>query len=216
MRDIAAGWRVVRRERWLILSIGEGMTFQLLVVPAVMVLGPLLASEHLGGAGAWGLLLAAMSVGAVAGGVLSARLRPRRPLVTAIGGTFLAVPILLLLPATTSILVVAAAMVAYGVSQSLFDTLWETTIQTHVPADMIGRVDAWDWFASFLARPVGLVLIGPIAARLGVDTTLTAAGIAISICAALFLAAPSIRGVTSASVETVVSVFPEQESAATH
>jgi MFS family permease len=216
MRDIAAGWRVVRHERWLILSIGEGMTFQLLVVPAVIVLGPLLASEQLGGARAWGLLLAAMSVGAVTGGVLSARLHPRRPLVTAISGTFLAAPILLLLPITTSIVLLAAAMVACGVSLSLFDTLWETTIQTHVPDEMIGRVDAWDWFASFLARPVGLVLIGPIAARLGVDTTLTAAGIAISICAALFLAAPSIRGVTSASVETVVSVFPEQESAATH
>jgi hypothetical protein len=43
------------------------------------VLGPAIAKDSLGGAGAWALIVAAFSVGSFAGGLVAFRFRPRRP-----------------------------------------------------------------------------------------------------------------------------------------
>ena len=46
-------------------------------------LGPVVAERSLGGAAAWGSVLAALGVGAVIGGLVAVRARPRRPLLAA-------------------------------------------------------------------------------------------------------------------------------------
>ena len=50
---------------------------------ALAVLGPVVAKRSLGGAGAWAVVLAVEGIGALAGGLLALRVRPRRPLVAA-------------------------------------------------------------------------------------------------------------------------------------
>ena len=60
-------------------------------------LGPVVADRELGGAAAWGTVLAVMGAGTLLGGIVAVRIRPRRPLVLfALGGRVFALPLGLL------------------------------------------------------------------------------------------------------------------------
>jgi hypothetical protein len=75
----------------------------------------------------------------------------------------------------------------------LFNTLWETTLQQHIPPASLSRVSAYDWFGSLLCQPLGLALAGVVAAGIGMSRTLwIAAAVDLAAVAAL-LAAPSVR-----------------------
>ena len=56
---------------------------QLQAANGLMYLGPLVAKESLGGAGAWAAILVAFSFGTLLGNTWAMRVRPRRPLVFA-------------------------------------------------------------------------------------------------------------------------------------
>lgn len=53
----------------------------MIYLATIMVLGPLVAKQSLGGAGAWAAILVAFSFGTLLGNAWSMRLRPKRPLV---------------------------------------------------------------------------------------------------------------------------------------
>jgi hypothetical protein len=75
----------------------------------------------------------------------------------------------------------------------LFNMLWETTLQQHVPPASLSRVSAYDWFGSLLGDPLGLALAGVAAAAIGMSRTLwIAAAVDLASVVAL-LAAPSVR-----------------------
>ena len=82
-RELADGWDAVRSRTWLWAGILDFAVFQLVFLSTMMVLGPLVAKESLGGAGAWAAILTAFSVGTLFGNLASMRVRPRRPLITA-------------------------------------------------------------------------------------------------------------------------------------
>src|SRR5919199_542618 len=82
-RELAGGWHEVRSRTWLWASIIDFAVFQMVYLAAMMVLGPLIAKQALGGAGAWAAILAAFSAGTLVGNLWSVRLRPRRPLIFA-------------------------------------------------------------------------------------------------------------------------------------
>lgn len=63
--------------------------------------------------------------------------------------------------------VILAAALLHGFGLQLFDYFWQLTIQQQVPEDRLARVFAVDIAGSFLARPVGLALTGPVAAVVG-------------------------------------------------
>jgi MFS family permease len=102
------------------------------------------------------------------------------------------VPIILLalkLPWET--LVVAALITGFG--NMLFNTLWETTLQQHIPPASLSRVSAYDWFGSLLRQPLGLALAGVVAAGIGMGPTLWIAAAVDLLAVAAMLAAPSVR-----------------------
>ena len=87
--ELRAGWTAFTSRTWLwastvLFGIGN------LGFCAWIVLGPVVAKAELGGAGAWGTILAIGGVGAIVGSVISMRIRPRRPLVAC---TVAAVPL---------------------------------------------------------------------------------------------------------------------------
>jgi uncharacterized membrane protein len=59
-----------------------------------------------------------------------------------------------------------------GAGMGLFGALWQTTLQQHVREEAISRVSAWDWMGGYAFFPLGLVLVGPVSAVIGVSTTL--------------------------------------------
>jgi MFS family permease len=192
LQDLHDGWREFTARTWVwsnLVFIGVGNT----MFNWFFVLGAAVARRSLGGAGSWGLIVSGLGLGAVAGGVLALRVRPRRPLVVAnLGLTLFAVPTVLLalhLPA----LVVAAGAVVGGVGGTFFNAVWETTLQRHIPPERLSRVTAYDWFVSTAANPVGQSVAGPTAGAIGIETTLGIAAGYFVAAPFLVLAIPSVR-----------------------
>jgi MFS family permease len=88
-------------------------------------------------------------------------------------------------------LVVTALVTGFG--NMLFNTLWETTLQQHIPPASLSRVSAYDWFGSLLLDPLGLALAGVVAAGIGMSRTLWIAAAVTLVSIAAMLAAPSVR-----------------------
>jgi hypothetical protein len=69
-------------------------------------------------------------------------------------------------------------------------------MQQAIPAEEISRVTSWDAVGSYALAPVGLALAGPIAAAIGVSSTLYAAGGIFLLITLALIAVPSIRNFT--------------------
>jgi predicted MFS family arabinose efflux permease len=172
VRELIEGWHEFRSREWLwviVLSVSVG---NVVATASFAVLGPLVAKLYLGGAAAYGAILAAQSAGFIAGGVLSLRWRPARPLL---------VSTIALLPMAAEIAcfagvhvtaVIAAAGFCAGVGLEIFGVNWITTMQQQIPARVLSRVNSYDALGSFVFIPLGLVIAGPLAAQLGVTETL--------------------------------------------
>jgi MFS family permease len=131
--------------------------------------------------------------GSILGGLTATRINPQRPLVVAtLGAAVFAVPVALIaIPASTPLIAIGAGVA--GIGLSIFAALWETALQQHVPSDVLSRVSAYDWFGSVAFVPLGYILAGPLAAIVGIRTTLLlAAGWAAASCAAVLIT-PSVR-----------------------
>jgi hypothetical protein len=83
-----------------------------------------------------------------------------------------------------------------GVAVSLFFTLWETSLQQHIPARALSRVSSYDFFASAGLMPVGLIVAGPVSEGLGLHTTLHLMSAVGVVSALACLAVPSVRALT--------------------
>ncbi|HYK95269.1 MAG TPA: MFS transporter [Candidatus Dormibacteraeota bacterium] len=194
--DLRQGWRELISRPWVVAIIASFGLFQLTYFPALLVLGPTVARDHLGGAAGWGTILAVESLGAVIGGVFALRLRVRRPLVWSEllvmpAGLFiasLAVPLPLAAVALVGLLT--------GIGFALGETLYVTAFQRNIPAHALSRISSFDWFGSVALNPIGYALIGPIAATLGTSQTLyIAAVLNVLVCLSVVLV-PSVRHIT--------------------
>jgi MFS family permease len=187
------GWREVRSRPWIVAGLGAMCSYHTIVLPAVFVLGPLTVSDRLGGPGAWATVVVSFGLGSVLGDVLLLRIRPPRALrVAGIGLVFASCQAAVYgsglgLPGTCVLQFVA------GMGVTTFFTLWEVSLQEHVPGAALSRVSSFDYLAATALMPVGTVLAGPLAAALGAQATLlgmSAVGVA---CALTFLAVPQVR-----------------------
>ncbi len=160
---------------------------------AFPVLGSLIAKRELGGAGAWAVILAVQGAGALVAGTALLRFMPRRPLLVAtLIGLLPALPELLL-AVPTPLAPIAVAALLSGIGGMVFNTLWETTLQQHIPAAARSRVSSYDWFGSLALQTLGFALIGPFAAAVGTSTALYLCGATDVIVVAMLLAVKDIR-----------------------
>lgn len=170
--DLREGWTEFRSRRWVWTGILQLALWNMAVVAPFLVLGPVIARDELGGAWAWGTIAAAQGAGAVLAGVVLLRVRVRRPLVTIVvvqlSWVFLLGFLALRLPTPA----VAAAAFAVGVGSGVFMALWRTTEQTLIPRDVLSRVSSYELLGAFALGPVGLALVGPVSAAVGVGPVL--------------------------------------------
>lgn len=191
--DARRGWNEFTSRRWL-WSIVVGAAFaNALEISASQVLGPVVARESLGGSTSWAAIASAWGIGAAVGALVGLSVRPRRPLL--VGESLLlltVVPIVLLaIPAPIAAIIIGAA--TGGGVASLAQVLYETTWVQHVPAEARSRVASYDWFGSLALQPVGLALVGPVAAVLGTSETLWICAAAMAVCLGLVLSVSSVR-----------------------
>jgi predicted MFS family arabinose efflux permease len=199
LADLRAGWTAFRSLTWLWALVCGAAAIHLLF-GAWNVLGPVAADRRLGGAVAWGTVSSAVGVGALIGGVLGIRARPRRPLVLSAVATGVFTVPLALLAAEAPTLVVAAGALLLGTGMMLGNSVWESTLQSHVPAGTLSRVSAYDWFGSLAFQPAGLAIWGPVSALIGLDASLWLAAALIAVTTAALVSVPAVRGLRAAQV----------------
>jgi MFS family permease len=175
-RELHEGWQEVRHHRWLTAGF-LGYALGNLGVGMYIVLGSSVARDMLGGARPWGLILGAAAVGSVCGGLLSYRVRPRRPVAAAF-----AIWALMGLPAFSLVrpLPVPAVMTAafvFGIAVIIGNVLWDTAMQQEVRPDRLARVASFDVFLSLGLLPVGYAIAGPLSLALGTRMALVLAGL---------------------------------------
>ena len=172
IRELIEGWNEFRSREWLWVIVVCASVGNLVATASFSVLGPLIAKRYLGGAAAYGAIVATQSAGFIAGGMLSLRWRPARPLL---------VSTLALLPTAAEIAcyasvrvtaVIAAVAFFAGVGLEVFGVNWITALQQHIPTRVLSRVNSYDALGSFVFIPLGLVIAGPLADRFGVTNTL--------------------------------------------
>ena len=89
-------------------------------------------------------MLAALGVGLVLGSLVALRIRPERPLLVGVVAITLLVPPLVLLAFVAPWQAIAASTLLAGIRIELFSVFWDTSLQTHVPNEVLSRVSAWD------------------------------------------------------------------------
>jgi MFS family permease len=164
-----------------------------MVLAPLFVLGPVVAKRFLGGATGWATIATAYATGAVLGGLLGLRWRPRRPLSACSLAVLALAPLIAGLAVPVSLPLLAAAALLGGGQASLGELLWSTTLQQHLPAEMLSRVSAYGWLGALLFVPLGYAVAGPVAARIGVGATLWVGAGWVIVSTAGLLMVPGIR-----------------------
>lgn len=185
------GWREFWGRTWLWVIVVEFSLVNALYA-SYLVLGPVVAKESLGGAPAWGAILAAGGAGSVLGGVAMLRIHPRRPLLFATLATLLGPAPLFLVAARGATPLIAATAFVSGIAIAVFSVLWSTTLQREVPPEVLSRVSAYDWVGSLALTPIWMALVGPVSSLLGVTTTLVTSGVVMMALVIAVLLVPSV------------------------
>ena len=194
LEAIRDGWRTVRSRSWLLAGLAAGCAYSGVVLPAVFVLGPVVVAREHGGPGAWAAVVVAFGLGCVLGDLALLRIRPRHALRVAGLGLVAASCQAAVYGSGAALAGLCVLQFAAGIGVTAFFTLWEVSLQEHVPGDALSRVSSFDYLSATLLLPVGTALAGPLAETLGAHVTLLAMS-GLGVAAALaFVAVPSVRG----------------------
>jgi MFS family permease len=197
--QLAAGWHAFRSRSWLWLVVSQFTVFGLVTFAPFWVQGAVVARHSLGGAAAWGAILAAQGTGSVMSGIAMLRVQPRRPLLV---GELAMIPwafVLVALAIPLSVPVIALAGFLSGLGFGVFAPLWDTTMQKQLPPEVLSRASAYDWMGSLALLPVGFAIQGVMASLLGVRGTLLLGAGWILASTLAIICVPSVRLMTSSA-----------------
>jgi MFS family permease len=195
LADLGEGAREVFAHPWLWLLIGQAMLYHLFFGGAQTVLGPIMIGEEFGRS-SWGLALGTLMAGFVVGGLLCLRWRPRRGLF--IGTVLLSLTALFPLSMALSdqLWVILLGAFLHGFGLQVFDVFWDLSIQQNIAPAKLARVYSFDLVGSFVARPLGLALTGPIALAIGFHEWMLVVGCVMGVSALLALSSSDVRHLT--------------------
>jgi predicted MFS family arabinose efflux permease len=198
--ELREGWAEFRQHTWLWATVIQFCLVMMAFNGAVLVLGPVVARAHLGGPAAWGAISASDALGLVAGGLVSLRYTPRRPMLFVVltGGSIAIGPLALALVLPLPLICLCAFSV--GLLCEVMMVQWTVAMATRIPSDKLARVSSYDAFGSLAAMPAGALAAGPLATRIGVSATQFAAAGVIVVSSALTLIPRDIRTIRNDDV----------------
>ena len=198
LADLGEGLREVLRHTWLWLLIGQALLYHLFYGGAQSVVGPIVVSDAFGRS-AWGVALGSLMAGFVVGGLVCLRWKPRRSLF--VGTALLSLTALFpfAMAVSSSLPLVLAGAFLHGFGLQVFDIQWQVAIQENVPDDKLARVYSFDAVGSFVVRPLGLALTGPVAEAVGFSRWLVVVGVVMAGSSLLSLLSADVRGLRRAS-----------------
>src|ERR1700689_3834831 len=108
--ELREGWTEFRSHTWLWATVLQFCLVMMAFNGGFLVLGPVVARAHLGGAAAWGAVTASDALGLIVGGLVSLRYTPRRPMLFVVltGGAIALSPLALALVLPLFVICVAA------------------------------------------------------------------------------------------------------------
>jgi predicted MFS family arabinose efflux permease len=191
--DLRDGWAEFRSHTWLWAIVAQFGVVLMAWYGSFQILGPVVARAHLGGPAAWGAITAADAVGLIAGGIVSLRFTPRRPMlfVVAIGAAVAVAPLSLAM--LWPLPLVCLASFGLGSTVEMMMVQWTVALARHVPPGKLARVSSYDLLGSVMAMPVGALVAGPVAAAIGVPATQFGAAALIVTASALALIPRDVR-----------------------
>jgi MFS family permease len=193
LAQLRGGWREVRSRGWVWTGLIALAAYHVIVLPSVFVLGPILAHRELDGASSWATITAGFGIGSVVGQVLIYRLPFKRPMRASMVGFVIASLQAVIIGSGLPVLGIAALEALTGVAVSIAFTLWEMSLQQHVPSRALSRVSSYDFTASAGLMPIGLALAGPFSDAVGLHAALRIMSLAGVASALACLAVPSVR-----------------------
>lgn len=204
LAEALEGFREVLRRSWLWTGIAMALVYHLFYGGAQGVLGPVVVGEGISRP-AWGYALSAMMAGFVSGGLISLVWKPRRALL--VGELFLLLTVCfpLAMALSHSLPLVLAGAFLHGLGLEIFSVGWDLSIQENVPEHLLARVYSCDSLGSFLARPVGLALTGPLAALVGDRRWLVVVAVAMFAAEVAMFAVPDVRRLQRRPLEAEVA-----------
>jgi MFS family permease len=196
-RELREGWSEFRSRTWLWVIVAQFCVVLMAWYGAFSVLGPVVAREHLGGPAAWGAITAADSLGLIAGGLVSLRFTPRRPMLFVVitGGAIAISPLSLAM--VLPLAAVCAASFGLGVFVEMMMVQWTVALARKIPPGKLARVSSYDVLGSVMAMPAGALIAGPLGSAIGISTAQYAAAAVIVAASALALIPRDIRTMRS-------------------
>lgn len=193
LADLREGWSAFRSRTWVWTTVAGFLVINAAFSGALTVLGPAVADRSIGRA-RWGWVLASEAVGVLVTTVVLARQRSHATrLSLGMVGVLLTAPWVLALGLSPTLPVLLVTGVASGLGIGYFDVSWEVNLQANVPEHQLSRVYSFDQLGSFLAMPIGQVVVGPLALVLGTDVTLGWLAGVIAIAGLAVIAVPAVR-----------------------
>lgn len=171
LAELREGAAEVLRHTWLWLLIGQALLYHLFYGGVQGVLGPIVVKHDLSEA-AWGWAMGSLMAGFMLGGLISLRWRPRRGLFVGTAALSLTACFPLAMAVSDQLVVVLLGALLHGLGLEIFSVNWDLSIVQNVAEDKLARVYSFDVVGSFVARPIGLALTGPIATATGYTTWL--------------------------------------------
>jgi MFS family permease len=193
LHDLREGWREFSSRTWLWVIVVAFGFVNAAHAGGDSVLAPVVAKRELGGAGAFGLMMAGIALGFVVGGLIALKWRPRRLLLAGCSLVSVEIVFFTTLALEAPLVVVVAGAVLTGIGFELFGVFWDVALQQNIPQQALSRVYSYDAVGSFVLMPMGLVVAGPLSEAIGVDGALWAACAVIAICSVAMLAVPDVR-----------------------
>jgi MFS family permease len=171
--------RFVRGQTWLWATLVMASIALLFFYGPVEVLVPVRIDDELGGgAGDFGVVLAAAGIGATIGTVALGHFGMPRREVTALYWVWGVAGFFLVGYAfADAVWQLVACSFCFGLFEGVGNPIWSTMMQVRVPVAMRGRVSSLDWLVSVGLTPVSFALTGPLAAALGPAAVLCVAGL---------------------------------------
>jgi predicted MFS family arabinose efflux permease len=197
LSELRAGWTEFASRTWIWVVVLSAAITNAIFFPAFEVLGPTVAQESLGGSSAWATIATAFGGGALIGGAIALSYRPRRILLVGESALLIFSLPIVFLATTAPVFVIAFGALVAGTAVGIAVIFYETATAQHIPQASLSRVMAYDWFGSLCLQPIGMVLIGPLAAGVGTSTTLWGAAALVTLCQLAVVAVPSVRRLES-------------------
>ncbi|GAA4600888.1 MFS transporter [Actinoallomurus liliacearum] len=194
--DLVSGVRAITGRTWLwTTTLADCVTSG--AFAAAMLIGPLYAREHLHGALSWGTITGTLAAATSIGSILAARWPSRRPGIVMSLGTAATASGVAAMSAGLPLPVIVAGTLVAGIAFGPAQVARVTAVQQHVPIDHLGRVAAYQEFATVLPTPLVYAAAGIAADTLGSRTVLVACAALIAGPALLPLTVPSVRALAA-------------------